>query len=79
MSSLIRTLSSPGQEARIASRWAGGPGDLRSRLGWLREHGMLFEEDGKLLSLVLSGDDEELQDVDITPGLHRLLSVEAAR
>ena len=79
MISLIRRLNSPGQQEQIAADWAGGPGDLASRLGWLREHAMLFEEDGKMLSLVLSGGDEGLEDIDINPGLHRLLPVEAAR
>lgn len=79
MSSLIRTLSSPGQEEQIATGWAGGPDDLASRLGWLREHAMLFEENGKMLSLVLSGDDEDgPEDMGISPGQHRvLLPVEA--
>lgn len=80
MSSLIRTLSSPGQEEQIAAGWAGGPDDLASRLGWLREHAMLFEENGKMLSLVLSDDDEEgPEDMDINIGQHRLLPVEALR
>jgi ribosomal peptide maturation radical SAM protein 1 len=79
MSSLIRTLSSPGQEDQIATGWAGGSDDLASRLGWLREHAMLFEENGKLLSLVLSGDDEVQEDTDTGPGLHQLLPLEAVR
>jgi ribosomal peptide maturation radical SAM protein 1 len=80
MSSLIRTLSSPRQKEQIAAGWAGSPGDLESKLAWLREHAMLFEENGKMLSLVLSGDDDEgLEDIDINPGLHRLLPVEAVR
>jgi hypothetical protein len=79
MSSLIRRLMSPGQEEQIAAGWAGGAGDLESRLGWLREHAMLFEEDGKMLSLVLADDDEGPEDIDISPGLHRLLPVAAAR
>jgi ribosomal peptide maturation radical SAM protein 1 len=79
MSSLIRRLSSPGQEGQIAAEWAGGPADLERRLGWLREHGMLFEDDGKMLSLVMSGDEEAPEDTGIDPGLHRLLPLAAGR
>jgi len=82
MTSLIRTLSSPGQEEQLAAEWAGGPDDLKRRLGWLGKHAMLFEENGKLLSLVLSGDEEGPESpasIDIGPGLHRLLPVEAIR
>jgi ribosomal peptide maturation radical SAM protein 1 len=76
-SALIRRLASPGQQAQIAAGWAGDPGVFESRLGWLRDQRMLFEEDGKMLSLVLSGDDEELEEKAITPGHHQLIPVEA--
>jgi len=79
MSILIRTLSSPGQEEQMAAGWAGGPDDLTRRIGWLREHGMLFEENGKMLSLVLSGDEDGPESIDIGAGLHRLLPLEAVR
>ncbi len=78
MSALVRMLSSPGKEEEIAADWAGGRGDLEARLCWLREHAMLFEEDGKLLSLVVCGDDEGQDDIDVNPGLRRLLPVEVA-
>lgn len=79
MSSLIRRLSSPRQEEQIAAGWEGGAADLESRLSWLRAHAMLFEEGGKLLSLVLSGDDEAQEDSGTGPGLHQLLPLEAVR
>jgi ribosomal peptide maturation radical SAM protein 1 len=79
MSSLIRKLSSPGQEEQLAAGWAGGSADLTSRLTWLREHGMLFEENGKMLSLIVSGDEDAPESIEIGPSLHRLLPVEAIR
>lgn len=79
MSSLIRTLSSPRNVRQLAPEWDGGAEDLERRLGWLREHAMLFEEDGKKLSLVLSGDDEDVADADASSAGHRqLLPVTAA-
>lgn len=79
LSSLIRRLSSPRQPEQIVAGWEGGPADLESRLGWLREQAMLFEEDGKILSLVLSGEEESPEEpaqAEAGPGPRRLLPLE---
>jgi len=77
MGFLIRRLSSPRREEQV--EWAGGSDDLSSRLDWLREHAMLFEEDGKILSLVVSGDDENPEDGGAASETPRLLPIVATR
>lgn len=78
MGSLIRTLSSPASAEQLGTRWAGDPADLERGLSWLRDQAMVFEENGKILSLVLSGEDEESDAADeVSPGLHQLIPVEA--
>jgi ribosomal peptide maturation radical SAM protein 1 len=77
MGLLIRRLSSPRRQEQV--EWPGGSDDLSTRLAWLRERAMLFEEDGRILSLVVSGDDENLTDSDPVQEAPRLLPIVATR
>lgn len=78
MSFLIRKLASPLRPAQLAADWPGTPSDLERRLGWLSDQRMLFEEDGRLLSLVLAETDADASE-DGGPGDRELLAVSPAR
>ncbi|MFE9426971.1 RiPP maturation radical SAM C-methyltransferase [Kitasatospora sp. NPDC006697] len=52
---LLRRLSSPAKVEQLAAQWPGGADDLRQRLARLTELRFLFEEDGRVMSLVLTG------------------------
>jgi ribosomal peptide maturation radical SAM protein 1 len=70
---LLRQLSSPVRSAPLSADV-----DVAARLTWLTERGMLFEEDGRVLSLVLTdaADDDESDDLPaVAAGARRLLPV----
>jgi ribosomal peptide maturation radical SAM protein 1 len=54
---ILRRLSSPMREDRLAADLEIAPGGLTERLANLRKHGLLFEEEGRLLNLVVFEDD----------------------
>ncbi|MGW1951384.1 RiPP maturation radical SAM C-methyltransferase [Streptomyces sp. NPDC001920] len=56
---LLHRLSSPAKPDQLARDWAEGPDDLRRRLGHLSEQRFLFTENGRVMSLVLTGADGE--------------------
>lgn len=56
---LLRRLSSPSRPEQLARDWPEGAEDLRLRLARLREQRFLFEEDGRVLSLVLTEEDAD--------------------
>ncbi len=56
---LLRRLSSPAKPDQLARDWPEGPDDLRRRLDRLTEQRFLFKENGRVLSLVLTGADGE--------------------
>ncbi|MFF3767590.1 RiPP maturation radical SAM C-methyltransferase [Streptomyces sp. NPDC001922] len=51
---LLRRLSSPCRPEQLAGDWADGPDDFHRRIAWLTERQFLFEENGRVLSLVLT-------------------------
>lgn len=73
MSILIRKLASPTKLDRITAEWEYGTVDIETRLAWLREYDMLFEEDHRALSLVLAEAADEQPDEDIAPGSRQLI------
>lgn len=54
---LLRRLSSPAKPEQLARDWPQGPDDLRHRLDTLTEQRYLFTENGKVMSLMLTGAD----------------------
>jgi magnesium-protoporphyrin IX monomethyl ester (oxidative) cyclase len=67
MSLLIRKLTSPARAGQLTAEWEGGTADAQRRLGWLREQAMLFEEDDRILSLVMSDAADEPSDEEEAP------------
>jgi magnesium-protoporphyrin IX monomethyl ester (oxidative) cyclase len=55
---VLRRLASPVRLDRLAREWPMEAERIEERIGWLLEHGMLFVEDGRALSLVLADLDE---------------------
>lgn len=74
---LLRRLSSPAKPEQLARDWPNGPDDLRRRLARLTEARFLFTENGRVLSLVLTGadgePDEPPHDEPTTAGARRVL------
>ncbi|MFF5256808.1 RiPP maturation radical SAM C-methyltransferase [Streptomyces leeuwenhoekii] len=56
---LLRRLASPARPEQLARDWPQGPDDLRRRLDHLTERRLLFAENGRVMSLVLTGTDGE--------------------
>ncbi|MGW3267521.1 RiPP maturation radical SAM C-methyltransferase [Streptomyces sp. NPDC001056] len=59
---LLRRLSSPAKPEQLARDWPEGPDDLRQRLDTLTEQRFLFAENGRVMSLVLTGADGEIEE-----------------
>ncbi|CAM5721617.1 RiPP maturation radical SAM protein 1 OS=Streptomyces alboniger OX=132473 GN=CP975_33855 PE=4 SV=1 [Streptomyces alboniger] len=76
---LLRRLSSPAKPEQLARDWPQGPDDLRRRLDTLTEHRYLFTENGRVMSLVLTGADGETEEPpreeNAAAGARRLLPV----
>jgi magnesium-protoporphyrin IX monomethyl ester (oxidative) cyclase len=73
MSLLISKLTSPARVGQLMAEWEGGTADAQRRLGWLREQAMLFEEDDKILSLVMSDAIDEPSDEEEAPAERQTL------
>ena len=56
---LLRRLSSPAKPEQLTRDWPEGSDDLRQRLDTLTEQRFLFAENGRVMSLVLTGSDGE--------------------
>ncbi|WP_447041728.1 RiPP maturation radical SAM C-methyltransferase [Streptomyces sp. DSM 118878] len=70
---LLHQLSSPGRRTSLSA-----DADMAARLGWLTERGFLFEEDGRVLSLVVTDAEEAVDEGpdDLpAPGRRNLLPV----
>lgn len=74
---LLRQLASPTRPEHLARDWPEGPDDLRRRLDRLAEQRLLFEEDGRVLSLVLfeQEDDTPHDEPPTAVGGRRLLAL----
>ncbi|MEQ4304394.1 RiPP maturation radical SAM C-methyltransferase [Plantactinospora sp. B6F1] len=77
---LLRRLSSPTRPDQLAAQWPDDPADLDVRLAWLRDHGMIFVENDRMLSLVLGahdggGDQPGVEDEETTAQASRIRSL----
>ncbi|ONF73756.1 RiPP maturation radical SAM C-methyltransferase [Amycolatopsis keratiniphila] len=74
---LLRRLSSPARPDQLTPEQSGGEAGLTERIAWLKSLGLLFEENGRLLSLVLTedGDETETEPRTVEPEARRLLPV----
>jgi len=51
---VLNYLSKPASRTDIAGKFAGAGFDTDLQIAWTKEHGLLFEEDGRFISLVIS-------------------------
>jgi len=51
---VLNYLAKPASRADIAGKFAGAGFDTDLQIAWTKEHGLLFEEDGRFISLVIS-------------------------
>jgi ribosomal peptide maturation radical SAM protein 1 len=72
---ILRRLNSPARPDRLADELNVPMPEILTRLGHLRERALLFEEDDKVLSLVLTAEDDAGSDEPVPVVAHRTLPV----